>query len=290
MARIGFVGLGNMGGPMARNLIAAGHALRGFDLSAAAIAAIPGLAPAADAAATAHDADFVITMLPAGPHVRAAWLGEGGIAAAAPAGAVLIDCSTIDVATARALAEGSGRATLDAPVSGGVMGAAAATLTFMVGGPAAAFATAEPILAAMGRTVLHCGAAGAGQAAKCCNNMMLAANMIVTAEAFVLAERLGLDAQALFDVAACSSGQSWALTSYCPVAGPVPASPANRDYRPGFAAALMLKDLGLAVGAAEAAGAATPLGAAALDLYRRFVEAGGGDTDFSGIIRMLREA
>ncbi|WP_431283203.1 3-hydroxyisobutyrate dehydrogenase [Humitalea sp. 24SJ18S-53] len=285
MARIGFVGLGNMGGPMARNLARAGHEVRVFDLAPAAIAAATGCIPAASAADAATGAAFVITMLPAGKHVRDAWLGTGGMAAAA-AGAVLIDCSTIDVGTAREVAEG--RRMLDAPVSGGTMGAENASLTFMVGGPEEAFAAAQPILAAMGKTIVHCGAAGAGQAAKACNNMLLAISMIGTAEAFVLAEKLGLSHQALFDVASKSSGQCWALTTYCPVPGPVPTSPANRDYVPGFAASLMEKDLGLAQQAATATGAETPLGAHALALYRRFVEEGGGGTDFSGIVRMLR--
>jgi 3-hydroxyisobutyrate dehydrogenase len=295
MARIGFVGLGNMGGPMARNLLRAGHAVAGFDLVPAALERLAeaGGRPAASAAEAARGAEFVITMLPAGAHVRDAWLGpkggDGGMAAACEPDAVLIDCSTIDVATAREVAAAAGRPMLDAPVSGGVMGAEAGTLTFMTGGPEPAFARAEPILKAMGRTVVHCGAAGAGQAAKVCNNMMLAATMLVTCEAFVLAEKLGLSHQALFDVASKSSGASWALTTYCPVPGPVPGSPANRDYRPGFSAALMAKDLGLSQEAAQAVGAATPIGAQALDLYRRFVAAGGAETDFSGIIRMLRE-
>jgi len=289
MARIGFVGLGNMGGPMARNLVKAGHAVAVFDLDATAMARVKGATAAASAAAATRGAAFVITMLPAGAQVRDAWLGAGGMAAASDPDAVLIDCSTIDVATARDVASGAGRAFLDAPVSGGEMGAEAGTLTFMAGGDAAAFRRAEPILMQMGRAAIHCGAAGAGQAAKACNNMMLAATMIVTAEAFLLAESLGLSHQALFDVASRSSGQSWSLSTYCPVPGPVPASPANRDYAPGFAASLMVKDLGLAVGAAEAGGVATPLGARALDLYRRFVAEGGGATDFSGIIRMLRE-
>ncbi len=285
MARIGFVGLGNMGGPMARNLARAGHAVRVFDLAPAAIAAATGCIAAASAADAATGAEVVITMLPAGRHVRDAWLGAGGMAAAAGE-AVLIDCSTIDVGTAREVADG--RAMLDAPVSGGTMGAENATLTFMVGGPDAAFAAAEPIFGAMGKTVVHCGASGAGQAAKACNNMLLAISMIGVAEAFVLAEKLGLSHQALFDVASKSSGQCWALTTYCPVPGPVPTSPANRDYVPGFAAALMEKDLGLAQQAAEATGAVTPLGAQALALYRQFVEEGGGAKDFSGIVRMLR--
>jgi 3-hydroxyisobutyrate dehydrogenase len=288
MARIGFVGLGNMGGPMARNLAKAGHAVRVFDLVPELIGAATGCVPAASAAEAAAGAGFVFTMLPAGAQVREAWLGAGGMAAAAPAEAVLVDCSTIDVATAREVAAAAGRAMLDAPVSGGTMGAEAATLTFMVGGPAAAFAAAEPVLAAMGRSVLRCGEAGAGQAAKACNNMLLAISMIGTCEAFLLAEKLGLDKQALFDVVSRSSGQCWALTGYCPVPGPVPTAPSNRDYAAGFAAALMLKDLGLAQDAARQAGAVTPLGAQALALYQEFCARGGAAADFSGIIRMLR--
>ncbi|MCK8786416.1 3-hydroxyisobutyrate dehydrogenase [Roseomonas sp. NAR14] len=312
MARIGFVGLGNMGAPMARNLLKAGHDVAVFDLQASAVVALAeaGARAAAASADAAAGADFVVTMLPAGRHVREVWLGSGGmgsggvgsegmgsgskgggagLAAAAGPDAVLIDCSTIDVATAREVAAAVGRPMLDAPVSGGVMGAEAGTLTFMVGGPADAFGRAEPILAAMGRTVVHCGEAGAGQAAKVCNNMLLAISMIGTCEAFVLAERLGLSHQALFDVASRSSGQCWSLTTYCPVPGPVPNSPANRDYRPGFAAALMAKDLGLSQQAARETGAGTPLGAASLALYERFLAAGGEGKDFSGIIAMLRE-
>ena len=288
MARIGFVGLGNMGAPMARNLVRAGHEVAVFDLSPEAMGRVEGARAAESAADAARGAGFVITMLPAGRHVRDAWLGEGGLVATAAEDAVLLDCSTIDVGTARAVAEASGRIFLDAPVSGGVMGAEAGTLTFMVGGPEEGFARAEPVLRAMGRTVVHCGAAGAGQAAKACNNMLLAVSMIGTCEAFVLAERLGLSHEALFEVASKSSGQCWSLTTYCPVPGPVPASPANRDYRPGFAAGLMVKDLGLAQQAASDTGAATPMGARALELYRRFLDEGGAETDFSGIIRMLR--
>lgn len=294
MARIGFVGLGNMGGPMARNLLKAGHEVVAYDIVPEALARLAGAGarPVASAAEAVRGVAFAITMLPAGRHVKDAWLGAGGMMAAAldQPDAVLIDCSTIDVATAREVATAAGgRPFLDAPVSGGVMGAEAGTLTFMVGGPEDGFARAEPILRAMGRTVVHCGGAGAGQAAKLCNNMILAATMIATCEAFALAERLGLSHQALFDVASRSSGQSWSLTTYCPVPGPVPTSPANRDYRPGFAASLMLKDLTLAAQAAAQSGAATPIGAEALSLYRRFVEErGGGDADFSGIIRMLR--
>ncbi|MDB5381504.1 MAG: 3-hydroxyisobutyrate dehydrogenase [Rhodospirillales bacterium] len=288
MARIGFVGLGNMGGPMARNLVKAGHKVAVFDLLAEAMAGVAGASAAATAADAARGADFVITMLPAGQHVRDAWLGAGGMAAACDEGATLIDCSTIDVDSARAVAASAHRPFLDAPVSGGVMGAEAGTLTFMVGGTPEAFATAQPILAQMGRSIIHCGDAGAGQAAKLCNNMMLAAIMGVTAEAFLLAEKLGLSHQALFDVASRSSGQSWALTTYCPVPGPVPTSPANRDYKAGFATALMVKDVGLAQDAAAAAGLDTPIAAKALELYRRFQAEGGGGKDFSGIIEMLR--
>lgn len=285
MARIGFVGLGNMGLPMARNLAKAGHEVRGYDLSAAAMdaAAEGGIQRAQSAPDAARGADIVITMLPAGAHVRAAW---AEMAPVAEAHAVLIDCSTIDVETAREVA--TGKPMLDAPVSGGTMGAEGATLTFMVGGDAESFAKAKPILEKMGRTIVHCGAAGAGQAAKLCNNMLLAISMIGTSEAFTLAEKLGLSHEALFEVASKSSGQCWSMTTYCPVPGPVPGSPANRDYKPGFATALMLKDLGLSQQAAGAAGAATPLGAAALALYERFAAEGGAASDFSGIINMLR--
>jgi 3-hydroxyisobutyrate dehydrogenase len=292
MARIGFVGLGNMGAPMVRNLAKAGHRVAVFDIVPAAVEAAKadGLAAAGSAAEAARGAEAVITMLPAGKHVRDAWLGAGGMTAASDPGAVLIDCSTIDVATAREVAVASGgREMLDAPVSGGVMGAEGATLAFMVGGSAAGFARIEPILQAMGRKIVHCGEAGAGQAAKLCNNMILAATMIATCEGFILAERLGLHHQALFDVVSNSSGNSWAMSTYCPVPGPVPGSPANRDYQPGFAAALMAKDLGLAQEAAEGSGAKTPLGAKALESYRRFLEQGGGAKDFSGIIDMLRK-
>ncbi len=246
------------------------------------------MAESAEAAVTG--AEIVVTMLPAGRHVLAVY---DAVLPHVPEGALLIDCSTIDVASARAAhekAQGRGLAGLDAPVSGGVGGAKAATLTFMAGGSADAFARAEPILAKMGRKVVHCGEAGAGQAAKICNNMILGISMIGVAEAFVLAEKLGLSHQALFDVASTSSGQCWSLTTYCPVPGPVPASPANTDYKPGFAAALMLKDLRLSQEAAAGAGAATPLGAHAEAIYAAFEAAGQGGTDFSGIIRHLREA
>lgn len=289
MAKIGFIGLGNMGLPMARNLAKAGHEVRGFDLSADAMAAAARgkVTQASSAAEAATDADFVITMLPAGQHVRDAWLGAGGLAAAARPDAVRLDCSTIDVDTAREVAQG--RPMLDAPFSGGTMGAENATLTFMVGGAAPDFARAKPVLEAMGRTIVHCGESGAGQAAKLCNNMLLAISMIGTCEAFALAEKLGLSHEALFEVASKSSGQCWSLTTYCPVPGPVPGSPANRGYAPGFATALMLKDLALSQQAAASAGADTPLGATALALYERFAAEGGAARDFSGIIEMLRK-
>jgi 3-hydroxyisobutyrate dehydrogenase len=271
MARIGFIGLGNMGLPMALNLVKAGHDVTGFDVvkaQAGKLSAMGGGAAASVAAACA-DAEAIITMLPAGEHVREVYGGGGGVLATAPAGALLIDSSTVDVATARdtaAHAAGKGLAMVDAPVSGGVAGAQAGTLTFMVGGGEAAFARARPILAAMGKTIVHAGGAGTGQAAKICNNMILGVSMIAVSEAFLLAEKLGLDAQRLFDIASKSSGQCWSMTSYCPVPGPVPASPANRGYQAGFTAAMMLKDLKLAQDAARGAAAATPLGAAAAEL------------------------
>ncbi|KMO11897.1 3-hydroxyisobutyrate dehydrogenase [Methylobacterium indicum] len=292
MTQIAFLGLGNMGGPMAANLVAAGHAVAGFDLMPDALdaARAAGVTVASSAEAAVAGAEIVVTMLPAGRHVLAVY--DAVLPHVAP-GALMIDCSTIDVASARAAhdkAQGRGLASLDAPVSGGVGGAKAATLTFMAGGSPDAFARAEPILAKMGRKVVHCGEAGAGQAAKICNNMILGISMIGVAEAFVLAEKLGLSHQALFDVASTSSGQCWSLTTYCPVPGPVPTSPANTDYKPGFAAALMLKDLRLAQEAAAGAGAATPLGAQAEAIYAAFEAVGQGGTDFSGIIRHLREA
>jgi 3-hydroxyisobutyrate dehydrogenase len=235
-------------------------------------------------------ADIVITMLPAGPHVRDAYGSEIGVLARARPGALLIDCSTIDVDSARAvatLAADQGFAMIDAPVSGGTGGATAGTLTFMVGGETAAFDRALPILQAMGKTIVHCGGSGNGQAAKICNNMILGISMIAVSEAFALAAKLGLDAQKLFDVSSKSSGQCWSLTSYCPVPGPVPASPANRDYQPGFTANMMLKDLKLAQQAASATGAATPLGAEAAALYQLMALAGAGSADFSGIFRFL---
>ena len=288
MARIAFIGLGNMGGPMAANLVKAGHDVVGVDLSPdmRAAAAREGVTASEDAVAAAAGADVVVTMLPAGRHVLGVWERFGP-----KPGALWIDSSTIDVESARKaheIAAAKGARSVDAPVSGGVGGAKGATLTFMCGGADDAFAAARPILEAMGKRIVHCGAAGAGQAAKICNNMILGVTMIATAEAFALAEKLGLSHQALFDVASTSSGQSWSLTSYCPVPGPVPASPANNGYKPGFAAALMLKDLKLSQEAAAASGAATPLGAAAAALYEAFNAGGGADRDFSGIIEFLR--
>ena len=293
MAAIGFIGLGNMGAPMAANLVKAGHQVIGFDIVPRAVEALSakGGRAAASAAEAIAASELVITMLPAGAQVRSVYLGEAGVLANARKGTLVIDCSTIDVETARAVAAAAAEAgfdMLDAPVSGGVAGAEAATLTFMVGGEAAVFARAEPVLAAMGRTIVHAGPAGNGQAAKICNNMILGVSMIAVCEAFSLAERLGLAAQTLFDVAAKSSGQCWALTSYCPVPGPVPSSPANRDYVPGFTAAMMLKDLRLAQQAAGATAAPTPLGAAAANLYQLFVDEGPGGLDFSAIYRLIR--
>ncbi|WP_420908486.1 3-hydroxyisobutyrate dehydrogenase [Aureimonas altamirensis] len=289
--RIAFVGLGNMGLPMALNLKAAGHRVVGFDLAegARAAAQVAGLPLAAKLADAVADAQAVITMLPAGRHVVGVWTDLASLAAP---GALLVDCSTIDVDSARkahAMAAAAGMLSLDAPVSGGTVGAEAATLTFMCGGSDEAFSAAQPVLALMGKRIVHCGAAGAGQAAKICNNMILGISMIGVAEAFVLAEKLGLSHQALFDVASTSSGQCWSLTTYCPVPGPVPGSPANRDYKPGFAAALMLKDLGLAREAADGSGAATPLGRHAQEIYEAFNAAGGGGDDFSAVIKFLRE-
>ena len=294
MATIGFIGLGNMGAPMAANLVKAGHRVSGFDIARGPVEALAarGGSAAASAAEAASAGEIVITMLPAGPQVRSVYLGAAGVLAHARHGALLIDCSTIDVETARAVAAAAKEARfdmLDAPVSGGVAGAEAASLTFMVGGEAEVFARAQPVLAAMGRTIVHTGPAGNGQAAKICNNMILGVSMIAVCEGFALAERLGLEAQTLFDISSKSSGQCWALTSYCPVPGPVPASPANREYSPGFTAAMMLKDLRLAQQAAGATAAATPLGASAASLYQLFVDDGAGGVDFSGIYRFIRK-
>ena len=293
MARIGFIGLGNMGLPMAQNLIKAGHQVEGVDVNPASIdklKAAGGTGVETPKIAAAR-ADVVITMLPSGKEVRAVYLGAGGIIANANAGTLLIDCSTIDVETARAVAseaDKKGLLMLDAPVSGGVGGATAASHTFMVGCSAQAFTRAESVLQKMGKTIVHAGGAGNGQAAKICNNMILGVSMIAVSEAFVLAEKLGLDHQKLFDISSKSSGQCWSMTSYCPVPGPVPTSPANRDYQAGFTAAMMLKDLKLAQDAAKAAGANTQLGADAARIYSSYVESGEGPRDFSGIIRFVR--
>lgn len=291
MAHVGFIGLGNMGLPMAGNLVQAGHTVAGFDLVPAngAAAASLGVTIATDAIAACRAADAVITMLPSGQHTLSVY-GSGVLAAAHPR-AVFIDCSTIDVASARAahdLAEHAGRLSLDCPVSGGVGGAQAGTLTLMAGGSAEAFTAAQAILAAVSKRMVHCGGAGSGQAAKICNNMILGISMLAVCEAFVLAEKLGLSHQALFDVASTSSGQCWSLTSYCPVPGPVPSSPANNDYKPGFAAALMLKDLKLAVESAEPTGTILALGAQAATLYQSYVDGGGSAKDFSAIIEAIR--
>ena len=292
MPNIGFIGLGNMGAPMAANLLKSGDHVVGFDVIAAArqASAQSGVEIASSAKESVEGADIVITMLPAGEHVRAVWTE---ILPAAKRGALFIDCSTIDVTSARAahgLAADRGIASLDAPVSGGVAGAKAATLTFMVGGTAEAFGRGKPVLERMGKRVVRCGDAGNGQAAKICNNMILGASMIAVSEAFVLGEKLGLSHQALFDVASASSGQCWSLTSYCPVPGPVPASPANNGYKPGFSAALMLKDLKLAREAAAAVQARTAIGAHAAEIYDRYAAAGHSGSDFSGIINFVREA
>jgi len=272
---------------MAANLVKAGHQVTGYDLVTRACEALvaSGGRAAGSAAEAAKDADIIVSMLPAGRHVRALFTGAAGlIAATADQKPLLIDCSTIDVETARDVATEAAEAgllMLDAPVSGGVGGATAGTLTFMVGGPAAAFAKGRPVLEKMGKTIVHAGEAGAGQAAKICNNMILGISMLAVSEAFVLADKLGLDRQKLFDVSSTASGQCWSLTNYCPVPGPVPTSPANRDYTPGFAAALMLKDLTLSQQAAAHVGAPTPLGAHAARLYEKLNAAGLDGRDFS---------
>ena len=290
MTHIAFIGLGNMGNPMAANLVSAGLHVTGYDIVQANVelASSNGIAIAPSAKDAVAEAEIVITMLPAGAHVLSVY---GDVIGSAAPGTLFIDCSTIDFDSARQahdIASKHGMSSVDAPVSGGVGGAEAGTLTFMAGGSAEAFARAEPILDAMAGRIVHCGDATAGQAAKICNNMILGISMIAAGEAFVLAEKLGLSHQALFDVASTSSGQCWSINTYCPVPGPVPTSPANNDYKPGFAAALMLKDLKLAQEAAQASGAATPLGASAAQLYGLFNAAGGAETDFSGIINFLR--
>ena len=290
MSKIGFVGLGNMGLPMALNLVKAGHAVTGYDLSAEAKAKLAeaGGSAAASLAELAAGVEVIVSMLPEGRHVEAVY---GELFALVPAGTLFIDSSTIHVDSARKVAaEGTakGHVVVDAPVSGGTVGAAAGTLTFMVGGTDAGFAAARPILEKMGKNIVHAGAAGAGQAAKICNNMILGISMVAVCEGFALAEKIGLDAQKLFEVASTSSAQCWALTTYCPVPGPVPTSPANRDYQPGFATAMMLKDLKLAQDVASSAGQATPLGAETAQLFRLFNDQGNAARDFSSIVEFLR--
>ncbi len=292
MATVAFIGLGHMGNPMAANLVKAGQKVLGFDLLPENLETARGNGvDVTDSAETAvAEADVVITMLPAGKHVLTVY---EAVAKKARKGALFINSSTIDVHSARnahEIAQANGLLSVDAPVSGGIGGAAAGTLTFMVGGSAEAFAKAEPILKPMAGRIVHCGEAGNGQAAKICNNMILGISMIGVSEAFTLAEKLGLSHQALFDVASTSSGQCWSLTTYCPVPGPVATSPANNGYKPGFAAALMLKDLKLSQEAAASVGAATPLGAHAEELYAAFNSAGNEGSDFSGIVNFLRES
>ncbi|MGX1702744.1 3-hydroxyisobutyrate dehydrogenase [Microbacterium sp. NPDC055357] len=296
MSTIAFIGLGHMGGPMAANLVRAGHRVLGFDLvaeirDAAAASGVELVAAGTEAAAAA---DIVITMLPAGRHVLAAYgtADEPGLLAAARPGTLFIDSSTIAVDEARLAADAAiaaGHRALDAPVSGGVVGAENATLAFMVGGSDADFAEALPVLEAMGKRIVHCGGSGLGQAAKVCNNMILGISQIAVAEAFVIGERLGLSHQALYDVASNASGQCWALTTNCPVPGPVPTSPANRDYQPGFAGTLMAKDLSLAGQAIDLTGVDARLGSLARDIYVAFAEGDGANQDFSGIINTIRE-
>ncbi len=291
MTDIGFIGLGNMGGPMLVNLVKAGHKIKAFDLSADAMASASeaGAQITNDAASACRGVDVVITMLPAGKHVRAVY--TEAVLDNAEDGTLLIDCSTIDVATARAvgaMAAERGFEMLDAPVSGGTGGAEAGTLTFMVGGPDGAFARGKPFLDIMGQNIVHTGGSGNGQVAKICNNMILGATMIAVSESFVMADKLGLDAQTLYDICSTSSSSCWALNTYCPVAGPAPASPANRDYEAGFTAAMMLKDLRLAQGAAQDADTAAPMGAAAEALYALFCNSDDDSLDFSAIINMIR--
>ena len=293
---VAVLGLGHMGGPMALNLVRAGYRVAGFDVVPAAAQAarehgVPVVASAAEAVA---GADVVLTMFPSGRHVLDAYrgsAGQQGLLAAAPPGTMFLDCSTINVDEAREAARMAGEAghrSIDAPVSGGVVGAEAGTLTFMAGGEAEDFESVRPLLEVMGKRVVHCGGHGAGQAAKICNNLILGVSMIAVSEAFVLGEKLGLSHQALFDVASAASGQCWALTTNCPVPGPVPASPANRDYQPGFAAALMAKDLNLAVNALNSTGVAGQMGALAARIYDKFAAEGGAGRDFSAIITDIR--
>ena len=293
MAKIAFIGLGNMGGGMAANLARASHDVAAFDLSQVALdrAKTNGCAIAPSAEAAVKNAEAVVTMLPAGKHVAAVY--RDTVLPNAPKSAILIDCSTIDVATAKAVASdaaAAGFTMVDAPVSGGIAAADGGTLTFMVGGSDDGFARAKTLLDHMGKAVIHAGDAGSGQAAKICNNMLLGATMAATCEAFVLAQKLGLDLQTFYDISSKASGQSWSMTSYCPVPGVGPDTPADRDYAGGFAAALMLKDLKLAMEAAQAVGAYTPMGGEAEELFQRFVERGGGGKDFSALIKMIDDS
>ena len=292
MTKIGFIGLGNMGGPMAANLAKAGFDVTATDLSIAALdrAVEAGCERGDSVADVVKDADVVVSMLPAGAHVRSVYLDDYGVLANVKAGALLIDSSTIDVDSARAVigaATDKGFAMVDAPVSGGVAAATAGTLTFMVGGEADGFDRAKPVLEKMGKNIFHAGDAGNGQVAKICNNMLLGISMIATCEAFNLAEKLGLDAQTFFDISSTASGQSWSMTSYCPAPGPVPNAPSNKDYQPGFAAAMMLKDMRLAQEAAHKAKASTPLGAQSEALYALMEAAGKDDLDFSGVMKLI---
>ncbi|MDJ0972774.1 MAG: 3-hydroxyisobutyrate dehydrogenase [Kiloniellales bacterium] len=293
MAKIGFIGLGNMGLPMAKNLVAAGHAVAGFDLAAASLeaAAAAGIATAGSAAEAVQGAEVIVSMLPAGQHVRAVYTGDGGVIAAAESGALVIDSSTIDVAAAREVsqaAEAAGLEMLDAPVSGGIAGAEAGTLTFMVGGSDQAFVRAKPFLEVMGKNVIHAGGPGNGQAAKVCNNMILGISMIALSEAFTLAEALGLGHRKLFEISSKASGSCWAMLNHLPVPGIVETSAANRDYKPGFSAAMMQKDLKLSQAAADQAGVATPLGAEAAALYTLFVNGGNEGLDYSAIVKLIK--
>lgn len=292
MTKIGFIGLGNMGGGMAVNLAKAGHEVMAFDLSPEAVAkAVEGGCRAADSLeASVSGADVIVSMLPAGKHVRMVYAEPGGVFGFAQKGALMIDCSTIDVDSARAVistAIDRGFEMIDAPVSGGVAGATAGTLTFMCGGAAASFNRAKPFLEIMGKYMFHAGDAGNGQAAKICNNMLLGIHMIGTCEAFNLAKKLGLDAQTFYDISSTASGQNWSMTSYCPAPGPVPGAPSNNDYKAGFAAAMMLKDLRLAQAAATSAKAATPLGTQSEAIYSLMEAAGKDGLDFSAVMKLL---
>ena len=293
MAKIGFIGVGNMGGPMAQNLIKDGHKVKAFDLVGQTLSRIvnAGAAQASSPADAASGVEAVVTMLPAGRHVSDVYAGSGEVLASIDPGTLLIDSSTIDVATSREMhqaAADAGYDMLDAPVSGGVTGAEAGTLTIMCGGSAETFARAKPVLDVMGKNIFHAGGPGAGQAAKACNNMLLAINMIGISEAFNLSDALGLDRQTLFDIVGTASGGSWALSNYCPVPELVPTTPANKDYNPGFTGAMMLKDLKLSQDAAQSLDVSSPLGAAATMLFSMYCNKGNDGDDFSGIIRMLR--